>query len=85
MVMMVLFLCSYGIYLGRFLRYNSWDIVSNPVALASSILYACIHPFQHSRTWGFSITFACLLALVYYAVKTLGNVADKQPTQTTWE
>lgn len=31
-------LCAVGIYLGRFLRFNSWDLVTKPDAVAMSVL-----------------------------------------------
>lgn len=32
------FLCAIGVYWGRMLRFNSWDIVSNPQKLADQVL-----------------------------------------------
>jgi uncharacterized membrane protein len=33
-----MFLNAFGIYLGRYLRYNSWDVVSNPLDLADDVV-----------------------------------------------
>lgn len=58
-------LCGYGIYLGRFLRFNSWDIVANPVPLFSSVYHSFIHPVQHTSTWAFTVIFSCMLGIIY--------------------
>lgn len=41
---------AYGIYLGRVLRFNSWDVITNPVELMSSIFRSIFSPscFVHT-------------------------------------
>ena len=34
---LILFLCGYGIYIGRYLRYNSWDVVTEPVGILRTV------------------------------------------------
>ncbi len=64
-------LCSYGIYLGRFLRFNSWDIVTSPENILKTTTGHIFNPFQHIQTWAFTFSFTILLCLVYFTVKKL--------------
>ena len=69
------FLCAFGIYIGRFLRWNSWDILTNPTDLAKDILDRLINPFDHFKTWSITILFGTFLSLIYFSVKS--NISIK--------
>ena len=45
----VMFLCAFGIYLGRFERWNSWHIVTRPWPLLADAADRVIHPLSHLR------------------------------------
>ncbi len=72
---MVLGLSGFGIYLGRFLRWNSWDIVTNPLSLAQDIWPRLMHPIQHWHTWAMSVLFAFVLIFIYYLLVILPRMA----------
>ena len=67
----ILFLASFGVYLGRYLRWNSWDVVNNPSSLLFDISDRVINPFEHPRTWGVTILFGILLNIIYWTIKLL--------------
>ena len=65
----LLFMASFGVYLGRFLRWNSWDIITNPFGLASDISDRFINPLDHPRTWGVTVLLGVFLNLAYFSMK----------------
>jgi uncharacterized membrane protein len=75
-VAVALVLGSFGIYLGRFLRYNSWDVVSDPIALFYDILNRIVHPFSFPGTWGVTLVFGLFLLLGYGTVRLMGRAVE---------
>jgi uncharacterized membrane protein len=66
-----LVLASFGIYLGRYERFNSWDIITNPVSLFVDIADRLIHPFSHPRTMLMTILFSMLFIFAYVMLVAL--------------
>lgn len=66
-----LVLGSFGIYLGRYERFNSWDVLTNPVELFIDIANRFIHPFSHPRTMLMTILFSVVLIFGYVTLVTL--------------
>jgi uncharacterized membrane protein len=67
-VVVVAGLGSLGIYLGRFLRWNSWDLVRRPGPLADELLGRVTDPHSQPRLLGFTLLFALLFLFIYVAV-----------------
>jgi uncharacterized membrane protein len=65
----VMWLNALGVYTGRYLRYNSWDIISNPFQLLSDIFGMVIHPLRHQYAWDMIFCFSILLTLFYSLIK----------------
>ncbi|MES2006036.1 MAG: DUF1361 domain-containing protein [Bacteroidota bacterium] len=73
-----LLLCSYGIFIGRFLRFNSWDIVTEPGTLAYTSAHHVLLPQQYPKLWVFTILFSVLLTIVYFTLKKLPRHGSMQ-------
>ncbi|MXV17951.1 DUF1361 domain-containing protein [Hufsiella ginkgonis] len=69
MIVVLLFSAGFGVYLGRFLRWNSWDVISAPDVLFLGITDRFINPFDHSRTWGLTIVIGILLNSMFFSVR----------------
>jgi len=68
-IVIMLFLGSFGVYLGRYLRWNSWDIISEPTHLLLDVGDRFINPTLHPRTWGVTILLGILLNMMYWTFK----------------
>ena len=66
-----LLLCGYGVFIGRFLRFNSWDIVTDPRILVYTSAHHVLLPQHYSKLWVFTILFATLLGIIYFTLKKL--------------
>ncbi len=61
----VLSISGFGIYLGRFLRWNSWDLISNPKSLILNIYGVMTNPPALIQAVAFSGLFAALFTVIY--------------------
>ena len=61
----VIALSSFGVYLGRFLRWNSWDVVTHPTALLLEIARMVHHPIRYDSTWAHVALFTVSLLFAY--------------------
>ena len=61
-------LCSLGIYIERFLRWNSWDILFNPIERLQDFMYYATHPSMQSIIFiGVFSTFFIFFYITLYA------------------
>ncbi|WP_341903235.1 DUF1361 domain-containing protein [Fluviicola taffensis] len=67
----LLFVSGFGIYIGRYLRWNSWDILHHPTKLMGDIGDRLINPFDHTRTWGVTVFMGLFLTMLYFTFKFL--------------
>lgn len=67
----IIFLSGFGVYLGRFLRYNSWEILSNPKYLLNDIINIIIQPINQKGAWLFTLLFGSFLTIGFWMFKIL--------------
>lgn len=64
-----LLLTGLGIYLGRYLRWNSWDVVTRPDHIAQELAHRIRYLGRHPRTWGVTALFGGFLTLSYVLLR----------------
>jgi uncharacterized membrane protein len=64
-------LSGYGIYLGRFQRWNSWDVMMDPTGVFGTVAGHLLDPAAHPRTIGVTLVYGGGLALGYVALRAV--------------
>lgn len=61
---------AFGIYLGRFLRWNSWDLLTRPKMLLRDVADRVLDPLAHPTAVAVTVLLSVLLCLWYLAFRT---------------
>src|SRR4030066_1027042 len=67
---------SLGVYLGRFGRVNSWDILIEPKSVIKEIAYNLLNPLDNLGFVGFTLMFTSILLVFYLMFVTASNPGD---------
>ena len=69
-------LSSLGVYVGRFMRWNSWDLILRPLKMPGKFLDAFSQ--TQERTLTFSFLFALFFLFVYVTLFVFGRLMSEQ-------
>jgi len=72
-------MAGFGVYVGRFMRWNSWDAWNRPAALLLDIWEQVRHPLANKETFIFTIIFSTLFLFIYLTMRLVGNLAPERP------
>ena len=72
---------SLGVYLGRFGRFNSWDILLKPKSVLKEIVFNILNPMDNLGFVGFTLMFTSILLVFYLMFVTASHPSDPSPAQ----
>lgn len=72
-------LTGFGIYLGRFLRFNSWDVVFKPWQVYQGIGSWVADPWANSTSLAFPLLFGTFVFITYLMLYALTHLQPAQP------
>jgi uncharacterized membrane protein len=61
----ILILCGFGVWLGRFQRWNTWDILTNPIALLRDLLHTTSHHYPGAQPLQITMMLSVFLFVGY--------------------
>ncbi len=74
----VLLLSSFAIFIGRDLRWNTWDVVLNPASVIFDVSDRLINPGAHPQVFSTTFSFFVLLTSIYVVIWQMMRAARTQ-------
>jgi uncharacterized membrane protein len=75
---LVIGLSSFGIYLGRFGRWNSWDLWQQPKAVIKDVFDVLRHPRSNLSVLGFTLIFTLFFIFIYLSIFFMGKLMTER-------
>ncbi len=75
--MTALGLSGLGLYLGRFSRWNSWDLLLQPKDILRDLLSRFANPFSNLTFFGFTLMFTAFLLVCYLTFVSVRRVGSR--------
>jgi len=69
----VMWLNAFGVYIGRYLRFNSWDIITSPFRLLMDVVDILIHPMDNKNALAMAMTWSVFMTLIYLIIKKISR------------
>lgn len=66
-----IWLGGFGVFMGRFQRWNSWDIVTHPFRLIKQQIHVLLNPFDHLNTLGVAVVLSGFMLIGYLTLNAL--------------
>jgi uncharacterized membrane protein len=80
-VLFALVVSSFGIYLGRFQRSNSWDVFVRPRTFAGDVWTRLGDPDEYARVVAVTVLFTAFLAATYLVFYSFARATVREPTE----
>lgn len=77
LVALVLLLCGFAIYIGRYLRWNSWDVIFSPAGLLFDVSERVINPTSHPQFVTTTLVYFLLLGTIYTVIWQFVNTLTR--------
>jgi uncharacterized membrane protein len=78
LILGTLLLSSFAIYIGRELRWNTWDILLNPASILFQISESLLHPTDHPEVFSITLGFFALITSIYVVSWFIGKTATQK-------
>lgn len=70
----IMLLNALGVFIGRYLRYNSWDMFASPFSLTADMLRLLLHPLLHRTEWAMVLCYAVFMTMLYMTIKKISRM-----------